>query len=127
MLLRKLVAALCPLLLCLLTCGIFQWLDGLIPAGDFFSFLLKGLLLGACVALLLPVAGISSKTNGLAGWLFAAAGILLLVVLYQYLETIRFIHWPVLRALLSINGQVIWVECTIVGFLLVTAFLNRNR
>ncbi len=127
MLLRKLVAAFCPLLLCLLTCILFRWLDGLMDAGDFFLFALKGLLLGVCVALLLPVAGITSKTNGLVRWLFVAAGILFLFLLYQYLETRRVLHWPLLKSLISINGQVVLVESAVMGFLLLTAVFNRKR
>ena len=40
MLLRKLVAALCPLLLCLVLCLLYRWLDGVLAAGLFWSFLL---------------------------------------------------------------------------------------
>lgn len=127
MLLRKLVASLCPLLLCLLTCVLFRWLDGLLVPGDFFGFVLKGLLLGCCVALLLPLAGITTRSNGLIPWLFVAAGVLLLLVFYQYLETIHVVNWPVLKALISINGQVVLVESTLAGFLLLAATLNRKR
>ena len=42
MLLRKLVAALCPLLLCIVLCLLYRWLDGVLGAGLFWSFLLKG-------------------------------------------------------------------------------------
>ena len=51
MLLRKLVAALCPLLLCVITCAAFRWLDGWLGAGSFLAFAVKGLLLGAALAL----------------------------------------------------------------------------
>lgn len=127
MLLRKLVAALCPLLLCLLTCILFRWLDGLMEAGNFFLFAVKGVLLGVCIALLLPVAGITSRTNGLVRWLFVAAGILFLFLFYQYLETIGVVNWPGLKSLISINGQVVLVESVVMGFLLVTGLLNRKR
>ena len=50
MLLRRLVAALGPLLLCVLVCAIFRWLDGMIGAASFLAFLLKGALLGAALA-----------------------------------------------------------------------------
>ena len=127
MLLRKLVAALTPLLLCLLTSVLFRWLDGLMPSGNFFLFVLKGLLLGLCVALLLPVAGISTRNNGLMHWLFVAAVVLALLVLYQYLETVRVVNWPALKTLISINGQVVLVESTVMGFLLLTGILGRRR
>lgn len=127
MLLRKLVAALCPLMMCLLTCMIFRWLDGLMESGSFLLFALKGLALGTCVALFLPVAGITSRTNGLARWLFVAAGLLALFLIYQYLETVHVVSWPVLKSLISINGQVVLAESVCLGFLVVTALLNRNR
>jgi hypothetical protein len=127
MLLRKLVAALCPLLLCLLTCILFRWLDGLMKEGDFFLFVFKGLLLGLCVALLLPVAGITTRSNGLMPWLFVAAGVLALLLFYQYLETLRVVSWPALKALISINGQVVLAESAVTGFLLLTGFLGRRR
>ena len=53
MLLRKLVAALCPLLLCIVLCLLYRWLDGVLGAGLFWSFLLKGLLLGVMLALII--------------------------------------------------------------------------
>ncbi len=76
MLLRRLVAALGPLLLCVLVCAVFRWLDGMIGAASFLAFLLKGALLGAALALTLPLAGIRARTNGLTGWLLLGAGIL---------------------------------------------------
>lgn len=127
MLLRKLVAALTPLLLCLLTCVLFGWLEGLMDQRSFFLFALKGLLLGCCIALILPVAGMTCHSNGLIHWLFVAAGTLFLLLTYQCLETVGAVHWPVLKSLISINGQVILVESTVMGFLLLTAVLNRNR
>ena len=87
MLLRRLVAALGPLLLCVLVCAVFRWLDGMIGAASFLAFLLKGALLGAALALTLPLAGIRARTNGLTGWLLLGAGILAVALAYQYLET----------------------------------------
>ena len=65
MLLRKLTAAFGPLLLCVAVCAVFRWLDGLLAAGLFWSFLLKGAALGAALALALPLAGVKLFTNGL--------------------------------------------------------------
>lgn len=127
MLLRKLVAALCPLLLCLLACAAYRWLDGVLLASSFFSFLAKGVLLGILVAVLLPVAGVRSRSNGLIPWLFAGAGLLLLLLNYQYLETAGLVHSRFLLALLSINGQVVLVESTVMSFLCVTGLMNRRR
>ena len=127
MLLRRLVAALFPMLLCLLCCILFQWLDSRMQAGSFFLFLLKGLLLGCVTGLLLPAAGITAKNNGLIPWLFVAAGLLTLLLLYQYLEMQRVIHWPVLHALITVSGHAVLAEGTVAGFLLLTGILNRRK
>ena len=127
MLMRKLLVVLGPLLLCLMTCLLFRWLDGLLEAGDFFLFVLKGITLGLCAALLLPVGGVSQKDTGLAPLLFIAAGLLALTLLYQYLETVGVLHWAVLKAIISINGQVVLIESTVMGFLVLTAALRARR
>ena len=127
MLLRKLVAALCPVLLCLLCCILFLWLDGRMPLGSFLPFLLKGLLLGCVLGLLLPVAGIAVKNNGLIPCLFIGAAILAFLLLYQYLETQHVVNWPVLKGLIAINGQVVMVEGSVAGFLFLTGMLNRRK
>ena len=127
MLLRKLVAALCPLLLCVVTCAAFLWLDGWLGAGSFMAFAIKGLLLGAALALTLPLAGIQAHTNGLAAWLLLGAALLALALAYQYLETVGAVHVPLLRAVLSINGQVVLVEGAAAGYLCTTALLYRRR
>ena len=46
MLLRKLTAALLPLLLCVVFCAALRLLDGWLGAGGFWVFALKGVLLG---------------------------------------------------------------------------------
>lgn len=127
MALRKLTAALCPLLLCMAVCVAYRWLDSLLGASNFFSFLLKGVLIGGCLALILPLAGVSARTNGLAGWLFAGAGLLLMLLLYQYLETVGALHSPLLLKLITINGQVVLVESAVMGYLCATAMLYRRR
>ena len=127
MLLRKLLVVVGPLLLCLLACLLFQWLDTIPAAGDFFLYALKGVTLGACVGLMLPVAGITTRGAGLTAWMFAAAGLLLLTLVCQYLETVHVVNWPVLRAIISINGQVVLAESTVMGYLTLTAVLNQRR
>lgn len=127
MLLRKLTAAFCPLLLCLVTCILYRWLDGVLGAGLFMSFLLKGVLLGLCAALILPSAGIKSRANGLTLWLLIGAGVLLVTLVLQYLETIGAASLPLLKAALGVNGQVVLVESTVMGFMTLTALLNHHR
>ena len=124
MLMRKLFVVVGPILMCLLTCLLFKWLDGLLAAGNFFLYTIKGFSLGLCMALLLPVAGISAKTTGLTDLLYIAAGLLGLALLYQYLETVGIVRWQALRAIISINGQVVLVERAVMGFLLLTAVVS---
>lgn len=127
MLLRKLVAAFCPLLLCLVVCVVYRWLDGVLAAGLFWSFLLKGVLLGAAAALILPCAGIRCFTNGLTRWLFLGAGVLLALLMYQYLETIGTVHSQLLLTVLTVNGQVVLVESALMGCMALTALMNPKR
>lgn len=127
MLLRKLVAALCPLLLCILVCAGLRVLDGWLGSTSFFAFLLEGVLLGAALALMLPLAGIRARTNGLTGWLLLGAGLLLLVLIYQYLEATGVIHVPLLRSMMMMNGQVVFVEGATMSYLILTALLYRRR
>ena len=91
------------------------------------SFVLKGLLLGAALALTLPIAGVKAYTNGLAGWLLGGAVLLGAVLLYQYLETTGAVHLPVLRTLLTVNGQVVLVESTAAGYLAAAGLWYRKR
>lgn len=127
MLLRKLTAAFGPLLLCAVTCMLYRWLDGALGAGLYWSFLLKGVLLGVCAALILPCAGVKSFTNGLTPLLYVGAGVLLALLIYQYLETVGVLHSALLLTVLTINGQVVLVESTVMGFMTLTAILNRRR
>ncbi|MCE5343039.1 MAG: hypothetical protein LLF96_05535 [Eubacteriales bacterium] len=127
MLMRKLLVAVGPPLLCLLTCVLFRWLDELTAVTGFIQYLLKGVLLGVCLGLVLPVAGITLKNNGLTGWLFVAAGLTALALTAQYLQTIGLLHWPVLDAIVTVNGQVVLAESTVTGFLLLTATFNGRR
>lgn len=127
MLLRKLVAAFAPLALCAAVCTGFRWLDGWLGSGSFWAFALKGLLLGAALALCLPAAGVKAHTNGLAGWMLAGAALLALTLGYQYLESVGVVHVPLLRSLLSLNGQVVLVESTAAGYLTAAGLLYRRR
>ncbi len=126
MLMRKLLVVLGPLLLCLLCSVLFRWLDGLQAAGSFFVFVLKGLALGVAIALVLPVAGIRTHNNGLTGLLYIAAGLLALALLYQYLETVGAVHWLALRAIFSLNGQVVLIQSAMLSFAALTAALGTR-
>lgn len=127
MLLRKLTAAFCPLLLCVALCALLRLLDGWLGSGSFLAFLLKGLLLGGALALTLPAAGIKAHTNGLAPWMFAGAALLAAVLIYQYLEAMGLWHSDFLNAVITINGQVVLVEGGFLAYLTVAALLYRRR
>ena len=127
MLLRKLVAAFAPLLICAAVCLVFRWIDGLLGSGSFWAFVLKGLLLGAALAVSLPAAGVKAHTNGLAGWMLAGAAVLCAVLIYQYLESAGTLHVPVLRSILGLNGQVVLVESAAAGYLTAAGLIYRRR
>lgn len=127
MLLRRLAAAFCPLILCAVVCALFRWLDGWLGANAFWAFALKGMLLGAALALILPMAGVRAFTNGLAGWLLLGAGALLAAIVYQYLETTGAVHVAVLAALMQVNGQVVLAEGAAAGYMLAAGLWYRRR
>ena len=126
MLLRKLTAALLPLLLCVVFCAALRLLDGWLGAGGFWVFALKGVLLGGLLALVLPIAGVRAHTNGLTPWLFTGAGVLLAVLLYQYMETIGTLHSAFLSSLLTVTGQVGLVESAFMGYLTAAGAIYRR-
>lgn len=127
MLLRKLIVAVCPLAICGLVCSLFRWLDGAMGSTAYGSFVLKGVLLGAALALTLPIAGVKAYTNGLCGWLLLGAGLMAAVLLYQYLETTGVVNVPVLGTLMAVNGQVVLVESAATGYLLAAGLWYRKR
>lgn len=127
MLLRKLIVAVCPMAICGLVCGLFRWLDGWLGSTAYAAFVIKGVLLGAALAMTLPIAGVRAYTNGLCGWLLAGAGLLGAVLLYQYLETNGVLHLPVLSVLLTVNGQVVLVESAAMGYLTAAGLWYRRR
>jgi len=127
MLLRKLIVAVCPLAICGLVCGLFRWLDGMMGSTAYGAFVIKGALLGAALALTLPIAGVKAYTNGLSGWLLLGAGLMAAVLLYQYLETTGAVSIPVLGTLLTVNGQVVLVEGAAMGYLVAAGLWYRRR
>lgn len=127
MFLRKALVALGPVVLCLLSCVLFRWLDTLFASSDYFGFLLKGLLLGAAIGLVLPAAGIQTRHTGLTGYLYVASGILFAVLAYQCLETARVLSWPLMRAIVSTSGASVLAEAAMLAFTLLTAVLQPKR
>ena len=127
MLLRKLLVVFAPLAACALVCTLFRWVDGLMGSTAYAAYVLKGVILGAALASVLPAAGVRAFTNGLCGWLIAGSVLLGAVLLYQYLQTIGVANVPLLSALLAFNGQVVLVESTAMGYLLAAGLWYRKR
>lgn len=121
MFLRKLVVVLLPLLMAALLCLLFPLMDGI----PFWTEVLKGLTLGAVLALLLPLCGATKKREPFAGLLLAPLITLIVVVLSQYLAVIG-VSVPVLDMLRTGDGNVILVECAFIGFLLVQTIRTRR-
>jgi len=126
MFLRKLVAAVCPLMYCMLLGVAMGWLDGLGWFSPFWGVGLKGLLLGVALALILPAGGVSSRMNGLQPWLLGGAGLLVGLMVLEYLAFAGVIR-STLLTLIGVEPQLVLAEGAAVGFILVTVFLNRRR
>ncbi len=122
MLLRRLLVVTAPLMLCLVVCTVFHWLDSALGATSFFSYLLKGIVLGFGMALLLPCAGIKTFTSGLVWWMFVSMGILALLLIVQYLQSINVLT----LSFLPLNGQIVLVQSTVLGFVSGTTVFNRH-
>ena len=120
MFLRKLLVVVLPLLMCLLLAVLFPFLGKTFPELDFFEYVLEGLLLGAALAMLIPLMG-GRKRESFAGFFWISAVLLLLTVTYQYLHQSGAWRVEALSLLATNNPQVVFVECTFLGFLTVSA------
>ncbi|MBR3428600.1 MAG: hypothetical protein IKG87_00725 [Clostridia bacterium] len=103
MFLRKLTVIMVPLCMLVLLCLLMPMLFSL---DWFFGGLLIGLLLGAFLSLLLPLAGATRMREPFAWLLWVPAAVILLVLLYQFLASAdvgRSI--PVLRLLAVPSGS----------------------
>ena len=121
MFLRKLCVMVLPLVMAALLCLVLPMMEGM----PFWTDALVGLLLGVCLALLLPLSGASKRREPFAVLLWVPAVILLVVVIVQYLET-RGISVPVLGMLRTTQGPVVMVECAFIGYML-TAFIRTRK
>ena len=114
MFLRKLIVITLPLGMMLVLCLLSPVLSGM---DAFFGSLLLGLLLGAALGLLLPLAGATRLREPFAWLLFAPAVITLLILLYQYLAALG-ADVPVLRLLATRDTRVITVEAAFAAYML---------
>lgn len=122
MFLRKLTVMVAPLLLALLLCLLLPVMNGL----GFWSNVLKGLLLGITLALLLPISGAGKRREPFAGLLWIPALVLVIVVVYQYLNSMGLWSFPVLDMLATRDGQVVLVECTFAGYMATQCIRTRK-
>ena len=109
-----------PLMRAALLCFLFPLLNGI----PFWTEVFKGVALGVCLALMLPLCGALKKREPFAGLLWAPLITLIVVVLGQYLSVIG-IDLPVLSMLRTGDGNVILVESAFIGYLLVEMLRTR--
>lgn len=122
MFLRKLMVLVAPLLLCWLACLLLPLMDQL----GFWSNVLKGLLLGVCLALLLPLSGASRRKEPFAVLLWIPALAIAAVIVWQYLHSMGSARLPVLDMLATSSGQVVLAESLFVGYMTTQSLRTRR-
>lgn len=120
MFLRKLCVAVLPLVMAALLCLVLPLMEGI----PFWTEALKGVTLGAALALVLPLCGATKKREPFSGLLWVPLVTLIVTVLSQYLSVIG-IALPLLDMLRTGDGNVILVECAFIGCLAVQLLRTR--
>ena len=115
MFLRKLTVIVVPLLLAAGVCALLPLLGGLL-----------GTVLGAALALLLPVSGAGRKKEPFAGLLWLPALLLALTVTYQYVSSMGMWSVPLLSMLETTQTNVILIECTFIAYMAVTCIRTKK-
>lgn len=118
---RKLVVMVVPVLLAALVCLLLPLTDGI----PFWTEVLRGLLLGASLALLLPLSGATRKREPFAGLLWVPLLLLTAVMVCQGLWVYE-VRNPVVDLLHTRDSGVIQVECTFIGYLLVQMLRTKK-
>lgn len=118
---RKLVVVVVPVLLVALVCLVFPLVAGI----PFWTEVIRGLLLGVCLALLLPLSGATRKREPFAGLLWVPLVLLIIVAVCQGLWVYE-VHNPVIDLLHTQDSSVILVECTFIGYLLVQMLRTKK-
>ena len=123
MFIRKLVVMVVPLLLVGLLCVAFPLI---IDMGlGFWTNVIMGVLLGVSLALLLPLSGASKRREPFAGLLWLPLLMLMGIVTVQYLESTG-TAVPVLGVFRTNQSAVVLVECTFIGYMLVTLIRTKK-
>ncbi len=120
MFLRKLTVIVVPLCMLVLLCLLMPLLFSM---SWYFGSLLIGLLLGALLSLLLPLAGATRFREPFAWLLWIPAVVILLVLLYQFLASMEVgSNLPVLRLLAVVPNTsgpwIVAVEAAFAAYLL---------
>lgn len=121
MFVRKLVVIVAPLLLAALLCLVFPMLMGL----GFWTNVLMGGLLGAGLALLLPLSGASRRKEPFAGLLWVPLLVLIAVLAGQYMGSIG-IEVPVMNLFRTSQPQTVLVESAFVGYMAVQVIRTKK-
>ncbi|MDO4483127.1 MAG: hypothetical protein Q4C54_01455 [Clostridia bacterium] len=114
MFLRKLTVIAVPLLMVLA----LNLLAGAVSELGFFSWVIGGVLLGAALALVLPLSGAVRRRERFGGLLWIPAVTIALVVFCQYMQVATGNMF--LSFLATRNSMVIMIESAFVGFLVTT-------
>ncbi len=122
MFLRKLTVMVVPLALA----WVLSLVLPLMSSWGFWSNAAKGVVLGAGLALLLPLSGATRRREPFAVLLWVPTVLLTATVVYQGLAAEGQWALPLLRVLETQSGQTVLVESTIVGFMLVQLFRTKK-
>ena len=116
MFLRKLTVIVVPLFMLVLVCLLVPVFSSM---SLFLGSLLLGALLGVLLALLLPLAGATRIREPFAWLLIVPAGVVLLVLLYQFLALNRVgDQLPLLRLLATQDARVITAESAFAAYMI---------
>ncbi|MBE5796292.1 MAG: hypothetical protein E7327_02815 [Clostridiales bacterium] len=121
MFVRKLVVIVVPLLLAALLCWVFPLLTEL----GFWTDMLMGALLGAALALLLPLSGATKRREPFAGLMWIPLMLLCIVVAGQYMAAIG-IYVPVLDMFRTTQSQTVLVESAFIGYMAVQVIRTKK-
>ena len=116
MFLRKLLVIVVPLLLCSVCVFFFPLLSGF----GLWSSILCGLILGASLALLLPLSGASRRKEPFASLLVVPMLVLLAVIAVQLLGALG-VPMP-----FTVSSDSLAVECAFLSFMGVQAIRTRE-
>ena len=116
MFLRKLTVLLVPLGMLLVLCLLVPLFGAM---DSFFGPLLLGAVLGALLALLLPLAGATRMREPFAWLMWMPAAVILLILLYQFLAANGTGQdLPVLRLLATGDTRIITAEAAFAAYML---------